>query len=137
MVSGNISGGLELDLRTNLNLTRRVDEVAVGVGGTEEWVKGFINVEVEAWSGIAAWNVSSSGRNRTCGDRICGCVHAGHILLVGDVKEIAEQFNAVFFGHFKAFGQPDVADPVIWLTEGVASDVDSIRASRTVNTAHG
>ena len=130
------SCSLEPDLRADLYLTRRVDEVAVGIGrGTEQWIEAFINVEVEAWGRRAANNVSIGGCYGAGGDGIRRGIHASHILLIGDIEEIAKQLDAIFFGHFKALGETYVANPVNWLLESITADIDSIRSSRAVDTA--
>jgi hypothetical protein len=131
-----LSNKLELKFRSDLDLPRGVNEVAVGVGNrTEQWIERFINVEVQARSRCAAHNVSTGSGHSTGGDGICCRIHAGHILLISDIEEIAKQLHAVLFGYLKALGKPYVANPVHRLVERVASDIDSIRSSRSIDTA--
>src|SRR4029077_3813015 len=119
-IQANFTSKLELKLRSDLYLPGRINEVAVGVGDrTEQWIEGFINVEIEARSRCAAGHIPSRGGHVTGCDGIRGRIHARHILLIGNIEEIAKQLNAVLFGHLEALGQPYVANPVVGLAESV------------------
>src|SRR5262245_43993447 len=130
---------LELYLRADLNLARRVDKVAVGVGdGAEQRVEGAVNVEFEARSCRGADLGSSS---RRCyvggGNSVPGRVYARNVLLVGDVEEVRQEFDVILLSDLEALGDAQVGAPVVWLAEDVASDIRAVGAAGTVDSSHG
>src|SRR6478672_245099 len=121
-VTGNAR--LELDLRANLDLPWRVDKVTVGVGdGAKQWVESLVHVEVEARCGSAAGHGAARGCNVARGYEVTGGIHAGDILLVGDVEDVTHQFHGVLLPDLETLGQANITDPVVGLAERVATDV--------------
>src|SRR5579864_282049 len=139
------NSGSEVEASSKLNLPRVVNKVAVGVGGRpEQWRKGRCrcggsDVKAKARACGRARSYAAGGqRNRPggLGDVRCG-VNSGHILLVGQIEEIREDFHFVSFRDGEALGNTQVSDPCDGLTERVATDVNPVGTTRTVDAAQG
>src|SRR5260370_29451085 len=69
-------------------------------------------------------------------DYISGVLLAGHVLMVGDVEEVADQLQLVFFPKREVLGEAQVTHPGRGQSEGIAPDnVNAVCAAGPVDAA--
>jgi len=106
--------GLELQTQPHLDLADVVGEVAV-VGGGHLAERRGIGSE-----GVAFSDGGGTGFGGVVVDEVGRGVHRSHVLVVGEVEGLGEEFERVVLADDQALGGAEVEDPGLRLLEVVA-----------------